>query len=231
MTFKMITSRRDDHFLAFRRGGDLKYEVETLRAFSELCKDAVVIDAGAYAGLFSIIASKRGAQRVVAIEPNPFSASQLRLNLELNAVENCDVLQVAVGDRSTKADLIAPRLFGAVSPWKRGHGSQLASAETKRDLKRWSKISEVRVEPIDQIVSTLSLTTVDVIKLDVEGSEVSALAGALSTLRRYRPEVFVEVLDQEAHAAVSGVLESLGYLIVAEREKNAQWTLRFNPES
>jgi FkbM family methyltransferase len=56
--------------------------------------------------------------------------------------------------------------------------------------------STVHLAPIDWIVDELALPRVDVIKLDVEGAEAEALAGASETLRRFRPKVLLSIYHQ-----------------------------------
>jgi len=49
----------------------------------------------------------------------------------------------------------------------------------------------VAVTTIDRIVSDLRLPTVNFIKMDIEGAERNALAGAAATLGTYRPRMAV----------------------------------------
>ena len=44
---------------------------------------------------------------------------------------------------------------------------------------------------LDQLVAELSISRIDHIKMDIEGSEVNALTGATKTIRRYRPQLSV----------------------------------------
>ena len=61
------------------------------------------------------------------------------------------------------------------------------------------------------------MTRVDVVKLDLEGSELAALKGARQTLRRFRPGGLVEATDRTlrhqgaARAALLRQLEDFGY--------------------
>ena len=51
--------------------------------------------------------------------------------------------------------------------------------------------SQVPVTTVDRLVSELKLTRVDFIKMDVEGSEQKALAGARLTLSKYHPRMAI----------------------------------------
>ena len=60
----------------------------------------IVIDAGAHAGLYSVLAGKitRGAGRTISIEPAPETAALLRANLARNGVENARVIEAALSN-------------------------------------------------------------------------------------------------------------------------------------
>lgn len=45
---------------------------------------------------------------------------------------------------------------------------------------------------IDELVDSLGLPRLDWIKMDIEGAEVEALKGAMKTLSRYRPTLWIE---------------------------------------
>ncbi len=70
----------------------------------------------------------------------------------------------------------------------------------------------IHVAPIDWVVEALELERVDLIKLDVEGAEREALAGAARTLRRFRPKVQLSVYHRrndlfELPAALAELLD------------------------
>lgn len=54
---------------------------------------------------------------------------------------------------------------------------------------------------------------VRVIKLDVEGMEQDALAGAMQTIRRCLPELFIEIWDEHILEAITATLAPLGYVL------------------
>jgi FkbM family methyltransferase len=64
--------------------------------FCGITKDSVVLDIGASVGGFTVMAAKR-CRHVYAVEP--LHAEILRENLKLNNINNCTVLEYAVGDR------------------------------------------------------------------------------------------------------------------------------------
>lgn len=74
---------------------------------------------------------------------------------------------------------------------------------------------EVNVTTIDERVRTHGGgLPVRVIKLDVEGMEPQALAGARETLERYHPELFMELWEDEVLEQIKAYLTPLGYILV-----------------
>lgn len=75
---------------------------------------------------------------------------------------------------------------------------------------------EVHVDTIDRrILGTVTrMIPVRLIKLDVEGMEAEAIAGALDTIGRCRPELFIEIWKQDALDRIRAVLATLGYKLI-----------------
>jgi hypothetical protein len=94
----------------------------------------------------------------------------------------------------------------------------LESQESGQAMAPWTEAREpVSIETIDEIVARAGLGRLDLIKLDVEGSEVDALRGARRTISRLRPIILLEA--EEERLASQGqtkgdlleVLDEFGY--------------------
>jgi FkbM family methyltransferase len=148
-------------------------------------KGDVVLDCGAHVGLFTREALSAGATLVVAIEPAPENLECLRRNLsdEIRA-GRVVVVPKGVWDREDTLTLQISPAFSAgdtILP-----GAQ-ASAGTYR----------VPVTRIDTLVAELALARVDFIKMNIEGAEQQALAGARGTLARFRPRMAVSGIHHD----------------------------------
>jgi FkbM family methyltransferase len=78
--------------------------------------------------------------------------------------------------------------------------------------------STIHVAPIDWIVRELDLQRVDLLKLDVEGAEREALAGASETLQRFRPKVQLSIYHRrqdiyELPQLLSSTLDDYRYYV------------------
>lgn len=169
------------------RGG---FEPLTFAWWCGLARPGVtMVDAGAYTGLYAIAAAGRGAE-VVAFEPNRVAAARARKNFADNGV--APVLHTVA-------------LWNEFASLELSGASPLTSASSVVRHKGQSRI--VRGEPLD----AFGLNNVAAMKVDVERAEVEVIRGALLTIERDRPVMFVEVLDVEIGLAIDDLLSPLGY--------------------
>jgi FkbM family methyltransferase len=140
-----------------------------------------VIDCGAHVGMFTRYALHRGAERLVAIEPDPTNLACLERNLaEEIAAGNVLVVRAGVWDRRDELTL-----FHSLDEENTG-GHSFAKARPAS-----VKVFRVPVMPRDEILGQRIVDRVDFIKMDIEGAERQALTGAAHTLRRWQPRLAI----------------------------------------
>jgi hypothetical protein len=94
---------------------------------------------------------------------------------------------------------------------------------------------QVPVATIDELVAEEGFGRVDLLKLDVEGSEIDVIAGALQTLRCHKPVLFVEcnpiALWRFRHIVAADLLTDLAaiYGHVGHAESNGEVTPIYGP--
>lgn len=74
----------------------------------------------------------------------------------------------------------------------------------------------IEIECLDAFLDRARVTRLDVVKLDVEGSELAVLEGAQEALRRWKPHVLFETSNElrpAAYQSVVALLVALGYRI------------------
>jgi FkbM family methyltransferase len=124
---------------------------------------STVLDVGANIGIYTLLAAKRGA-RVFAIEADPRNLEMLRHHVHENGFDDrVTVFPVAVSDREGEVTLFR---FGGNC----GHSNLFEGTDPAR----------VPCRTID----SLDLPPIDICKMDIEGSELSALRGMEATLER-----------------------------------------------
>jgi FkbM family methyltransferase len=162
-------------------------EAPILSAFKEaVVPGAMVFDVGANAGIYSLLAARRGAQ-VVAFEPSAEAAQMLRRHVALNGLESeITVVEAVVADEE-----------GVITFYEQGAAS--TSSISEASARTGEEFLDDPVVPTNRPSLTLdgycekhSLWP-DVAKVDVEGAELRVLAGAKRWLERGRGVLILEV--------------------------------------
>lgn len=176
--------------------------VETIRRVFPRAGDA--IDVGANIGIFSVLlAMLASSRRVLAIEPTPAVARRLVHNLTSNGVaRNVVVEQCAVGSESAAATINS---IAGMEEYSCVGSMVLPNTEGKTSLS-----VTVPMHTLVELVAQHGLMP-SFIKMDIEGSEMQALAGATTTLTTHRPTILTEVDDRMLTNAGSSSEEVLAF--------------------
>jgi FkbM family methyltransferase len=144
----------------------------------------VVVDCGAHVGVFVRKALNRGASRVLAVEPALLNLECLRRNFKPE-IEEGRVIVVPKGAWDSEGKL-------KFRTSRRNSGNNSLVYEDERDGE-----IEIGVSRIDKIAEDAGLRRIDYLKMDIEGAERRALAGAIGVLRRDKPTLAVEFYHLE----------------------------------
>jgi FkbM family methyltransferase len=172
----------------------------------------VVFDIGANIGAHSLhLGHCVGATgRVFAFEPTDFAFEKLKRNLALNpeVEKRCSAHQLllaaapAVAARAEIYSSWPLESKGEVHPLHRG---------------RLMKTENARVDTLDCFVQRERIERLDLIKLDVDGSEAAVLQGGIEALSRFRPTLVMEIApyvhakETGGFAALIALLREAGY--------------------
>ncbi|MFL9908098.1 FkbM family methyltransferase [Paraburkholderia sp. RL17-337-BIB-A] len=156
-------------------------ELESAVLRQLLVRPGIVVEVGANIGVHTIpLAREAQARRqvLVAFEPQPVIFQNLCANLAANELHNVLAWPYACGAGAgtlhfARPDYDAPGNFGGVSMQTEAGANTIA-------------VPCVRLDDV------LRSHTVGLLKLDVEGFELSALQGAEETIARSRPVIYVE---------------------------------------
>ena len=136
----------------------------------------VVVDVGAHLGTFTRIALARGARRVIAVEPDPVNAACFARTFAPEIADGRVTLVVAAAWHSPGS-----LTFELGNSTQTGHVTDSESA----------RAVAVRAVTLDEVVQELKLDRVDFIKMDIEGAERHALAGARTLLAAHKPRLAI----------------------------------------
>lgn len=164
-----------------------------------LNKGDVFYNIGANAGFYAVIAARAVGHegKVYAFEPTPELAERVEYNAHLNTFENVHVIEAAVTN-----------MTGRISFGSRGFHVN----NSIRNAQNYNHI-EVKAVSIDHW--SAHYDPPDLIMMDIEGEELNALRGALSTIKKYRPAIMVEVhwLGEDFLDFIKEHIEALGYTV------------------
>ncbi|MGI0073092.1 MAG: FkbM family methyltransferase [Nitrosotalea sp.] len=189
------------------------YEPNEFKILDKLLKQGMsFLDAGANMGLYTIFASRKVGKSglVIAIEPSSREFERLRANVKINQLKNVQMIQAAISLKEGEADLLVANDDHV------GHNTLGNFAYDDVILKQKERVI---VKTIDGIVSKLNLPRLDIIKMDIEGSEFFALQGAEKTLKHFKPILMIELFNQSLKPQgcdtdmIFHFLTSLGYII------------------
>ena len=158
---------------------NLVHELDTISFIREQCNEGDIIHAGTYFGDFLPAISSACSGVVWAFEPNQQNHHCAKVTILMNGLENVKLHHAGLS--SSNEELFV----------------QTKDDEGK-DLGGSSRIVEQGIEGSDS-VSTYAIDSavpeervISIIQLDVEGYEVSALQGAMSSIRRCLPILILE---------------------------------------
>jgi FkbM family methyltransferase len=186
------------------------YEPFTLLVLQRtLAPGATFIDLGANAGLFSMFASRQigAGGHVFAFEPSAREYGRLLDHVRLNALSNVTPVPLAVGDKEGAAPLRVASFPNA------GHNT-MSPSFAYPDV-RTEEVEWVTVETLDHFVRSRRVARVDVIKMDIEGSEYAALSGGTEVLARFRPVLILELEPRVLEGRRATVEDVLALLAAA----------------
>ena len=140
----------------------LPEKAEHAALISHLKKDMSFVDIGANIGSYSLFVARNteNTTHILALEPHPKTFQKLRFNLKINGVDNATALQMASGPERTTMKL-----------WSDG-GSNIGHTSMLKEGTSNAKISvDVEVVPLKDILAEQEISTIDLLKIDIEGFE------------------------------------------------------------
>ena len=162
---------------------------------------------GYYVCLENKIVGKNG--RIIAIEPSPINFKYLQKNVNLQNSTNIEVFNFACGKEDGKIDFLVSNR----SNWSRVASDDLIDAPPDAILETVS----LPIKKLDSFIDEQNIPKIDFVRMDVEGYEVNILDGMTEILRKFKPQLQIEVhlfiLGVESTRKLLEFFKTLGYAI------------------
>jgi FkbM family methyltransferase len=181
-----------------------------------------VLDVGAHVGLASAYFCSRG-HRVVSFEASPANAALLRAARDANGFDRWTIVEAAVSDRAGTLQFVSDGPEGHIIAGGDPESNGTVTSVEAIDLDTW-------------LLRAPEAQPVGFIKMDIEGAELGAIAGAPRLLSGPdAPTLFIESNGHCLHwfgetpATLAAALTRLGYHLFGVRSKRPLRPTSFYP--
>ena len=142
----------------------------------------VFMDVGANLGYFTVLTAPL-VERVIAFEPVASNHAYCGANIALNGLTNVDLHHCGLWREDRTLHV------------KSDSSSVMTAAVTVADDGSAGALEPIRAVSLDSLVQQggLALSRLDLVKMDIEGAEMSALIGMEGTISRFRPRIIMEI--------------------------------------
>lgn len=189
------------------RGWDILFEryfePQSMKIWCRLARTASgIMDIGAHVGVYTLAAAaSRPDIKIHAFEPNPHAYTRLRMHKVVNGFDNIVEHWFAVGERDAHVHF----------SWVKKATLQISSGGSVGQ--RPGDNIEHIVVPQHKLDGTGIVRHVGaqpLVKIDVEGGEVSTVRG-VSEILALNADIILETFSQDACDAINPTLKALGY--------------------
>jgi len=204
----VITDKRKVTFFLPHKGDYIQQIIIVQKSFYELTYlrmiekyidcTSIVIDIGSNIGNHAVYFGRIiEVKKMYLFEPCSDVFNVLRKNIYLNKLNSkTELYNFALGSKNSKAKI---NLDG-----KKYKNLGLTSIKE-------SDIGDIKIKKLDDI--DIIENKVDLIKIDVEGFEIEVLKGALVSIQKYRPIIWIETF-KDKYKYVVEIFESISYVLL-----------------
>lgn len=187
--FRLPNLKDNQYFELYSRG---IYEPELVKYIMKtLPENGCLLDVGANVGSITVpIALARPDVKIISVEALPYNFNYLRENIQLNKLNNVILLNVCFSNSDGKVI----RFY---------HHKTMLGSSAFHSLHS-NDFVELITKTLDQQLRELSIDSVDMLKIDTEGSEALIFKGAENLLRKSKPIILFE-FNEPYENAIEGL--------------------------
>jgi FkbM family methyltransferase len=189
------------------------WEKKSTALWIELSKNAhTIFDIGANTGLYAIIAKTMNPSAIVhAFEPIPAVFKLLNKNTEINQYVIANH-ELALSNYSGTAKIFMPI--------ESDFAYSVTVNQNRLSKDRAVKELTINTKTLKSFIEENQISSIDLMKIDVETHEPEVLIGMAEYLLQFKPNMIIEVLDNESAEKLDPILNKIGYLIFNIDDQN-----------
>jgi FkbM family methyltransferase len=168
------------------------------------------LDIGANVGYYSLMAAKLGANTIIGVEPNPIVLDRFKANINFNGFDKkIKTFMIGIGPKKDTMELCLSHI-------------DMGSSSVVNKKLNPDKI-KIKIIPLSELLEQEGISSVDVLKIDIEGFEDRALFPYFENLdKKFYPKLIL-MEDSSQTDWERNILEWLlanGYRVLARTRGN-----------
>lgn len=174
----------------------------------------VVLDLGGNIGTTALLFAQRvgPSGRVYAFEPIVHELCEK--NVRRNGADNVTVVPCGVGDRNVRVEFEVSDF--CIDSCVTGANTRATAQAVAAGTAKLARKVQAELVRLDDWMRTIDLSRVDLIKMDIEGAEESAIQGARDLIARFRPKWSIssyhyDFSGEPQHPKLLKLLTEFGY--------------------
>ena len=183
-----------------------------------------VLDIGTNIGVTILPISERIGDngKVYGFEPDKRNFKIATKNISLNNFKNIQIENIGLGSEDERK-----KMSIEVSS-NRGMNKIVTEELANQNYET------IEVQKLDNWIVNKNITSIDLVKMDVEGYEHNIIKGGIETLKKYLPILFIEIDDNMLKSSGTSAkdlittLESIGYDDIYDSETNSLINSHYN---
>jgi len=190
-----------------------KHEPETPYLADLLSGSPVCLHVGASDGRHSYVMTQVAPRaKIHAFEPSAFTFQVLQLCMTWHGIaDRVTTVHAAVSDKAGELLLVTPKkTSGRMGRAYAFLAEEAPEGPVRPDLEdQGSEVQSTPVLRLDDYCTEKGLTKIDFIRMDIEGAEQRALAGAQGVIDRDKPHVLLEIHPKMLESRFGGSAEAV----------------------
>ena len=186
------------------------FEGETLRLWYEISKEVngLVLDAGAFSGIYSLVAASANKQSsIVAFEPHPNNFDLLCKNIQINEFSNITSDNRAISNKTGKVVFYNYSEDGDNPPGFTLINHRYVDPQS-------STLSCAAISFKEYLESNHKEQILSLVKLDIERAELIVLRDGIERIQKDQTIIFCEILDRESIFKIHSLFKKIDYVFI-----------------